>query len=325
MTTTKSQMLASSARFVRADAEESEEDKKKREDAARRDADGGTLPKDEIMDAMTRMADACERMADRMDRQDARMDAVEGMIKDKRKDWDEDKDKDDKKKDASGAENEEEEKAESEEKREDKRKDGEDEKEEEKKDGEDEKAKEERDDKRKDREEHADSVDMAKLRAEVADLGKKLSEAQRLIPRQVTDADGALLTGRQAMADAVYIEGGHRAPAPLINEDLGSYRRRLAVDIQQKFGVMKDVNLWGVADAAGFERLERELYQDAVAEARRPSNIGPDQVRGVKREEGGHTFVEYHGDSAAWMVPMSIPATRGFGTVTEIMRVGHAR
>lgn len=308
-------------RFVRADADETEAEKKAREDKARKDASAGTQESTEIMDAVTRCMDACERMADGFEKYrkdaDARMDAMERKDSARK---DEDESEEDKKKREDAAKADAEGKEEAEKVAADKaRKDAEEKEKEEREDkARKDAAKKDAEGKEGEREEHADSIDMAKMRAEIATL-------KGMIPRQITDEDGAALASRQAIADSVFIEGGARAPAPLINEDLSAYRRRLAIDIQKTFGVMKGVDFWKVADAAALDHLERQLYLDAVAEARKPTTVGPMQVRGVKREEGGHTFIDYHGDSAGWMGALSIPAVRGFATVSDIMKNGHGQ
>lgn len=132
------------------------------------------------------------------------------------------------------------------------------------------------------------------IRKAVADLAAKIQ------PR--TPEDKAKFADAQAQADSAYTMLGRQAPAPMDGETLPDYRRRLATALKVHSAAWKDVNLDGIADDVAFNPIERQIYADAVAFAKRPAEDGSTTLRMVtRRADGGHTINEFYGPSSAWM------------------------
>jgi len=133
-------------------------------------------------------------------------------------------------------------------------------------------------------------------------LEKALGDVTLSMPKRRTDKDFHAVSDAQARADEVYVALGKRgAPRPLDGEDLMTYRRRLARDLQPHSGEWKDVNLHAIADDNAFEVLERRIYTDAMAVAMAPVTAEPGTLRPVTRRDGGHEITTYVGEPRSWM------------------------
>ena len=107
--------------------------------------------------------------------------------------------------------------------------------------------------------------------------------------------------GHQAVADAVYQEFGKNAPGPLAGEPVRVYRRRLLRDLIRFSPAYKNVDLGTLHDARAFAVAERQIRSDALAEARRPTDVMAGTLRQVTKKIGPHTHVEFYGQPSAWI------------------------
>lgn len=311
--------------IIRADAEEEEE---KKEDAqARSDealkhtiADAVADAMKPAMDAATRCMDAAEKCMDRMDRMDARMDAMgrkdneeEEEERDdgwKRRQGDKKRGKADAaaKTDSDGEE--EEAKGEPEPPAADKkRRDEETAPESTKVDAKRRDEEEEKEEKKEDTA-HADA-DMAALRAQVADLTTRLGRQEMITPIPMTDEAAHAMLEQQAHADEVFSQLGERAPPPLVNETLSTYRRRLLRKLSPYSDSLKDIKWEAINDDVALKELESKVYADAVHHANNPASIPAGILMPLtERTPTGHTITRYRGDSSAWMLPMAGAVTQ---------------
>jgi hypothetical protein len=267
------------------------------------------------MDAlMDMMRDACAKMDEGGKRMDARMDAMEENFKraDARMDAmsakdadDEDKDEKKDRKDAEGEKEEEkkdarkdaeEEEGKPKEVAADKRKDSEDEKEE-KKDA----RKDADEDEEKDRKDaRADAGDFM-TRAEAAALREEIKSMQARAPALISDADRERFAVIQEQADPVFQAFNDRAPAPLPGETPTQYKRRLGSKMQAHSPAWKDIRLSAISDEAALDQVLGQVYADSLAVAKAGVDVPRGQLRAHERHSGGHTIIEYEGDSDSWM------------------------
>ena len=279
---------------------------------------------DKKMDALLdMMKDACEKMDSGSKRLDARMDAMEENFKraDARMDAmsakDADDDKDDKKADRKDADDDDDKKEE--------KKDGElpealkkNEKKADRKDADDDDddkkkgetkdpaadkgrkdADDDDDDKDKKEERMADSQYMT--RAEATALREEIRGMQARAPAIINDADRERFAQIQEDADPVFQAFNDRAPAPLPGETPTQYKRRLGGKMQAHSPRWKDARLSAVSDEVILDGILDEVYADSMAAARRGADIPKGQLRARERSSGGHTIIEYDGDTESWM------------------------
>lgn len=139
--------------------------------------------------------------------------------------------------------------------------------------------------------EEKEKMDKAKADAEAelhkaikTDIPDRIAAVERMIPKQLSDADYASMADAQARADTVFVEFGERAPRPLDGEDLLAYRRRLTSKLKDHSPRWKDIDLNVVAaDAHAFTQIETQIYADAQTAARNPIDIPEGQLRAVPR------------------------------------------
>lgn len=278
-------------RLVRADAEETEDEKKAREDAEKNLATA--IPDaSSIMDALKSCMDSMESMGKRMDAmEDARKDAA-------RRDGEESEEDKKKREDAEKADA--------------ARRDAA------KKDGEEEAAEpvrpaaDRRKDEEREREDAArsDAVDVKEMRRQMDAMGETIRTLHLRNPAPLAAEDARLVAEAQARADDFLGQMGERAPRPQIGEDAMSYRRRVLRDYRQHSPALKEVNLYGVTDEAGFAVIEERIYADAIAYHNDPARIPAGRLRRVEKpDKAGHMMVEYHGEPRTWMDPMAGAAT----------------
>jgi hypothetical protein len=313
--TRRSQLLAGTNLTVRADEAEPEDKDKKADEALK------TMIMDAVadavkpsMDAAERCMDAAEKVMDRMDRMDARMDALGARPE-------ETETEEDRRRDAEVAEElrakgEPEETAADKQKRRDAersdraRRDAEEKEAVEAKEREDKARKDAEAKAKEESETHADA-DMTVLRQQVADLTARLGRQEAITPIPVTDEQGHAMLERQARADEVYGQLGERAPPPLVNESLPTYRRRLLRGLAKYSDSLKETRWDAVNDDVALNALETRVYADAVTHAHNPASVPAGHLVALtERTPTGHTITRYRGDASAWMLPMAGAVTQ---------------
>jgi hypothetical protein len=106
----------------------------------------------------------------------------------------------------------------------------------------------------------------------------------------------------QSRADDVYLKLGKQAQRPMDGEQLGAYRRRLLVPLQGFCPTFKHSDLRvAVVDNAGFEPMERAIYQAAADEAINPKSVPLGTLREIIETRGGHTYSKFYGNPKSWM------------------------
>lgn len=282
-----------------------EEHKKEEE---RDDASSGTLFKTVIdrLDAMSKRIDAAEEKREDKFRKDA---SEEEERKDRaRKDSEEEEEKKRvgaKRKDESEEEKEREDKA-----RKDTKEEDEDDstvfyrgnkapKSDSKKDSKEEE--ERKDSKRKDTKEEKEEEREDAIADSVSKMAAKLERVERMLPAQLSDEDRAKFSEIQARADSVFHAFGSSAPQALQGETILAYRQRLANAMKAHSKTFKDVNVYAIGDSVAFKAIEDVIYNDAYSVAMSPSTTTPGTLRPISNKSGGHEFITYVGDPAAWM------------------------
>lgn len=171
------------------------------------------------------------------------------------------------------------------------------------------------DDEKKDDSKKADTVDEDKkddaARADalvanhplVKELREQMVALQAKIPATFANStDRAAFADVQARADVAYSSHGGSAPAPMMGETLGSYRRRLAHGQKLHSKRTKDVDILGIADDASFGIIEEMTYADSVASSRDPSTVPVNTLRRrMRRDSAGREITEFDGRPSAWM------------------------
>jgi len=94
----------------------------------------------------------------------------------------------------------------------------------------------------------------------------------------------------------------HRdAPPPLQNERLGQYDRRLTYEVQKYAPNYKEFDLYE-AKGDAYKLLKKQIYEDAMREARAPTNIPEGELREVTRfDQSGRPYSLFFGKCSAWM------------------------
>ncbi len=294
-----------------------EEHKKEEE---RDDASAGTLLKTVIdrLDAMSKRIDAAEEKREDKSRKDseeeerkdrARKDSKE---EDRKDESEEDERKDARRRvDAKHRKDESEEEEEREDKaRKDAKEEDEDDstvfyrgnkapKSESKKDSKEEE--ERKDSKRKDAKEEKEEEREDAIADSVSKMAAKLERVERMLPAQLSDEDRAKFSEIQARADSVFHAFGSSAPQALQGETILAYRQRLANAMKAHSKTFKDVNVYAIGDSVAFKAIEDVIYNDAYSVAMSPSTTTPGTLRPISKKSGGHEFITYVGDPAAWM------------------------
>lgn len=115
----------------------------------------------------------------------------------------------------------------------------------------------------------------------------------------------------QAKADSAYAAFGQSAPRALQGETALAYRRRLAAKLKQHSPNWKDVDLSGVADSTVMGIAEVQIYADAVAASRVPTEVPRGTLREVVKQGAyGRTMIEFEGSPNAWMSSFRAPFQR---------------
>jgi len=190
------------------------------------------------------------------------------------------------------------------------RKDAEEAWEKEKKDAEDidkkaeEEAKEKKDAEEEEKKAKKDAQTIADLRDELAKLKGQVEGAMR---NNNHESRSALLQA-QARFDSAYSAHGGQAPAPLLGQTLHEYRMQRLRELQKHSSKYKDkdIGLLAVNDSL-LEMAEADIIADAITAARNPTDIAKGTLVMRSRQDGGHTFNEFYGETAAWMRPLAGP------------------
>ena len=155
-------------------------------------------------------------------------------------------------------------------------------------------------------EDKADAEEKEKMADAMSEVARRIADVEKMLPKQLSDADYAAMADAQARADSVLQGFGESAPRPLNGENLTAYRRRLARKLQAHSKSWKDANIMAIHDAASFEIIENQIYNDASEAALRPVDIPVGTLREITRKDiTGRNVTTFVGDPAAWMAPMS--------------------
>lgn len=147
----------------------------------------------------------------------------------------------------------------------------------------------------------ADKKKDAKADSELS-VADRIARVERMIPKQISDADYAKMADAQAKADAVYMAFGDSAPRPLQGESLGSYRRRLASGLKAHSPSLKDVNLMKITDKAAYDFMEQTIFADALNAAMKPTDLPEGQLREIREKDvTGRVISRFVGEPRAWM------------------------
>lgn len=158
---------------------------------------------------------------------------------------------------------------------------------------------------------HADSAPMTV--AEAKALRAEIAAMQARAPSIISDADRERFAAIQEQADPVFQAFNDRAPAPMDGETPTQYKRRLGSKLQSHSPRWKDARLSAAADEGMLDTVLGDIYADSMTAARRGADIPKGQLRARERTSGGHTIIEYDGDTEAWMNPFAGNSQRGTG------------
>jgi hypothetical protein len=105
----------------------------------------------------------------------------------------------------------------------------------------------------------------------------------------------------QERADNALAPWDIRAPAPVLGEDIGKYRRDLAVKLKRQLPEnhkLRKIQYRRLDDAI-LTAFEPQLYQAVQAEAHNPSSVPPGEFRRVVKVDGnGSRMVEWIGQES---------------------------
>lgn len=155
----------------------------------------------------------------------------------------------------------------------------------------------------KDAKDDAARADAAEARRETAALRAQIADLAKKIPVERADADINVMTGIQARADAAFRAHGVTTGAPrfLNGEDALGYRRRLAREHQAHSTTWKEADL-GVLNDAVLTIAENAIYADSLAVAADPTTHAAGGLRMVRGETPtGHKEIKFYGQPKDWM------------------------
>jgi hypothetical protein len=117
----------------------------------------------------------------------------------------------------------------------------------------------------------------------------------------------------RARLDEVIQPFNRSAPRPFTDENAELYRKRTLPMVQQYAPNYQDVK---VDDARGsaFDLLEKQIYDGARQEARRPTMVPDGELRQVTRyDASGRPYYDFFGIPRAWFDNFSAPKKRLVG------------
>jgi hypothetical protein len=134
--------------------------------------------------------------------------------------------------------------------------------------------------------------------------------------------DFAAVRAPQARADLVYRAFDSRAPEPRVleGESTLSFRQRVAADLKrhsQKWRDVSDMELRTLPRAT-FEIAEKEIYADALREARAPTNIPAGElIERNERDQTGRMITRFFGDPECCWGVFKSPIRRVTATMAD--------
>lgn len=146
---------------------------------------------------------------------------------------------------------------------------------------------------------YADSVELATLRQQVADL-------QKTLPRRRTDDEYDQLAAAQFEAEKHYHAFGDSLSKcrPMDGESVIAYRKRMVKGLQKHSATYGKINIGNITDAAMLDIVEKGVYADSMAAAHAPVTMNGGMPRAIVSEEGGRKRTEYvGGDPLAVFAP----------------------
>jgi len=147
----------------------------------------------------------------------------------------------------------------------------------------------------------------APLRADIDRLAK-------LIPGELSIEQRQAFAAAQEQAEVAFQSFGDHAPAPMTGESIGTYKRRLASKMQGHSERWGKTKLTFITDDPTLDVIVGDIYNDAIAVARKGADVTPGQLLPVsRRTPAGHTVVEYRGSPGAWMRPLAGATRRATG------------
>lgn len=151
-------------------------------------------------------------------------------------------------------------------------------------------------------------------RASIASLKADIARLTAKLPGELTIEQRQAFATAQEQAESVFQSFGDSAPAPMQGESIGTYKRRLAGKMQAHSEKWKGTKLTDITDNATLDVIIGDIYNDAVAVARRGADVAPNTLaRTTRRTPAGHTIHEYRGSPGAWMKPMSAVPRKATG------------
>ena len=147
-----------------------------------------------------------------------------------------------------------------------------------------------------------------------APLRADIERLSRMLPADLTIEQRQQFAAAQEQAERAFQSFGDHAPAPMQGESIGTYRRRLAAKMQPHSDKWKGTKLTAISDDATLGVIIADIYNDAVAVARRGSDVAAGKLMPVsRRTPAGHTVTEYRGSPGAWMRPLAGATRRATG------------
>jgi len=151
-----------------------------------------------------------------------------------------------------------------------------------------------------------------------APLRAEIERLTRMIPGELSIEQRQAFAAAQEQAEVAFQSFGDHAPAPMNGESIGTYKRRLASKMQGHSTKWGKTKLTAIADDATLDVIVGDIYNDAVAVAKRGADVEPGRLMPVsRRTPAGHTVVEYRGSPGAWMRPLAGATRRATGKFNQ--------
>lgn len=162
--------------------------------------------------------------------------------------------------------------------------------------------------KRHDEESTKERKDYAGVRAENADLKKRLENMEKLFKERLPetapkDEDPRAFAEVQSAFDEIFPLLGLKTPAPMAFEPLLNYRKRGAIELKKYSETYKDsdINVAAV-DSSIFDPLFKTIMKEAAAMARTDAAVPEGQLlQHEVRLPSGAPAIEFRGKAGAWM------------------------
>lgn len=147
-----------------------------------------------------------------------------------------------------------------------------------------------------------------------APLRADIDRLARMIPAELSIEQRQAFAAAQEQAEVAFQSFGDHAPAPMQGESIGTYKRRLAGKMQGHSEKWKATKLTAIADDSTLDVIVGDIYNDAVAVARKGADVPQGALMPVsRRTPAGHTVIEYRGSPGAWMRPLAGATRRATG------------